>query len=180
MYKICNLKNCLLLFFIIMDFVYGNLSIFDDGKSKYNGRSKKYEKEYFALICTQEDRAKIAEIITALGTKGKIALLFNQSHYRRLGKDIEHVYPLKFLEVILTDKELKNYMRIFRKDYFKWSNFIGDFSKSLTNRVKDGSLVNFLPEFSKVVNVNVEKIKPFLSDKSDNRWEKMIDLLLSD
>lgn len=136
---------------------------------------KKPEKQsklaYGQLICTPEDVEKIHTIITAMGEKSKLALLFQKSELRELGNQITHVHPLKFLAVIFKDPQLKSHMQIVWNDYFKRNGFMEDLAPALSREAEAGKLDIYLDAFSKDVGVPKEHVKAYF-DVHD--WENFV------
>src|SRR5438105_2983812 len=87
-------------------------------------KDKVKDPTYQELVCTEQDVAKIYEIVTTIADTNKISLLFKQSHLKELGAQINHVHPLKFLSTVFTDPHLKTCMFYIWNDSFKRSGFI--------------------------------------------------------
>jgi hypothetical protein len=133
---------------------------------------------YAQLPLSDEDREKIIDLITTIGTKGKIDLLLNhKSRLEKLGDEIDaKVHPLKFLAVIFSNPQLKSTMASIRGDYFKWSNFLSGFSKKLNFEYKKGKIQKFLNDFSLEVNASSDELRQ-LFEKKD--WEGFLDYLIN-
>jgi hypothetical protein len=133
---------------------------------------------YAQLPCPEAERAKIVDLITTIGTKGKLDLLLNhKSRLEKMGNEIdEKVHPLKFLAVIFSNPQLKSYMANVRGDYFKWSNFLGGFSKKLNFEHKKGKIVKFFDDFALEVNVSSEDLRYYYEKKD---WEGFLDYLIN-
>ncbi len=132
---------------------------------------------YSQLPLTDEYRGKITDLITTIGTKGKLDLLVHhKSRLEKLGDDIdEHVHPLRFLSVIFSNPQLKSYMGEINHDYFKWSEFIKGLSKRLNVEMKKGCVLKFLDAFSLEINVPAEGVRP-LCEKGN--WEELVEYLI--
>ncbi len=126
---------------------------------------KPVELSYNDLVCTEQDRANIYEIVSTVGEKGKIALLFNQAYLREKGAQINHVHPLKFLGVIFSNPHLKMCMAYIWDDYFKRNNFLTDLSAALSREADRGKLHPYLNDFAKEVNVPPESIKGYFDSR---------------
>ena len=133
--------------------------------------SRPTESSYKELVCTDQDRENIREIISAMGEKGKLALLFQQTYLRELGTHINHVHPLKFLSVIMTDQYLKSCMTIIWNDYFKKKGLLDGLVPALSREAEKGKLQLYLPDFANEVGVLHEDLKPY-TDVYD--WENMV------
>ncbi len=160
-----SIKNSSYSYFLSKPTIAGIIKIKPD-------KSKKYKD----LQCTQEEREKIIDLFTTMGTHGKISLLVNhKSRLEQIGKDIENVYPLTLLEVIFTTPNMRKYMREVMSDYFKRTNFIDGISPSLTNESIKGKLQLFLPDFCAIIKVPHVELKKY----ADNRdWRGFIEFII--
>lgn len=136
---------------------------------------KPTEMTYKDLICTEQDQANIYEIISTMAEKGKLSLLFHQSHLRELGAQINHVHPLKFLAAIFKDPHLKSCMFYIWDDYFKRNGFLDGLGPSLTREVEKGKLHTYLSDFAKDVGVLPDLLKPYFDARD---WENMVIFLI--
>lgn len=128
------------------------------------------------LECTVDDIRKINEIISKMGEKNKVYLLLHEAYLRKIGDEVRHVHPLKFLSVILSDPYLKSCMAKFRTDFFKWHNFISDLESALDLHSSQGTLSMYVDDFAKSINVPPDGIKKYI-DKHE--WTQMIDYILA-
>ncbi|MBF8262350.1 MAG: hypothetical protein HW387_15 [Parachlamydiales bacterium] len=128
------------------------------------------------LECTVDDIQKISEIISKMGEKSKLYLLAHESYLRKIGDEVRHVHPLKFLSVALSNPYLKSCMVKFRDDYFKWHNFIIDLQDALNAHSSQGNVSKYLNDFAKTVGVAPEAIQKHV-DKRE--WVEMIDYILT-
>ena len=63
---------------------------------------------YKDLVCTEQDKAIVYEIISTMADNGKLSLLFKQAHLKEIGAQINHLHPLKFLSAIFSEPHLKS------------------------------------------------------------------------
>lgn len=131
---------------------------------------------YFELTCTEADKKNIGFIIRTMAENGKISLLFKQGELKRIGEEINHVHPLRFLGTIFSDPHLKQCMREIYTDYFKWNGFMDGLGPSLTNQASQGKLMQYLNDFAKECDVAPESISGYISSKS---WEDMVRYLMN-
>ncbi len=136
---------------------------------------------YSELPCSEEDRNKIFDLITTIGTKGKLDLLMNhKTRLERMGDEINaKVHPLKFLAVIFSNPNLKNYMNNIRGDYFKWTNFVHGLSKRINVEFKKGKVDRFIEDFSAQLNVSADDLRSFYKNGNKKDWEGFVDYLIS-
>lgn len=126
------------------------------------------------LSCTKEQKTHIHEIISTLGTQGKMSLLWQQSHLRELGDKIKDVHPLKFIAIIITDPYLKNCIGAVWQDYFKRNGFLEDLIPSINREMEKGKFQIYIPNFAQEVGVNPDHLQKFIVTKD---WENFIALL---
>ncbi len=126
---------------------------------------------YNELVCTEADRQNIAYIIRTMGENGKLSLLFKQGELKRVGSEINHVHPLKFLEAIFSTPALKDHMRKIQHDYFKWNGFLDGLVPSLNSQTDQGKLMQYVNEFAKQVDSTPEALAPYFQSRD---WEGLI------
>jgi len=133
--------------------------------------AKTQDETYEELVCTEQDQAHITEIIKTMAEYGKLTLLFKQNHLKQLGAQINHVHPLKFLEIVLVDADLKQCMREIFEDYFKRTGFLDGIGPSLTREMEKGKLTQHIESFSKTVDVSADEIRPHFQTSD---WEALV------
>ncbi len=126
---------------------------------------------YQGLVCTEQDKTTIYEIITTLAEHGKLSLLLKQSHLKGLGSQINHVHPLKFLSTIVTNPRLRECLVDIFDDYFKRNGFMDGIGPSLSREAERGKLAMYVNDFSEEVKVKKEDVEPFFR-KQD--WEGLV------
>ncbi len=114
---------------------------------------------YKDLLCTGEDRANICELFSAIGEKGEFGLLLDRTHLKQLGAQFSHVHPLKVLETIFINPEIKRSMPSIFTDYFKRSGIMNGLGPSLTREAEKGTLDKYLPDFGKELGVSVDALR---------------------
>lgn len=123
-----------------------------------------------------EDQRKIIELFTTLGSYGKVTLLFQyKDHLEQLGREIQHVHPLKLIGVIFSHANMKEYMDDIYNDYFKWKNFIDGFEPNMNHELMKNNLLQYIDDFAKDVNLNPDSIRPYFSKKD---WKGLIKYLI--
>ena len=135
------------------------------------------EISYNDLPLSDEDAQKITRLITVMGENGKVTLLFKyQKELRQIGREIEHVHPLKLMSVIMANPYLKACMKQVFSDYFKWTNFMDGIGNGLTSQHKQGKVSIYLNDFAKVFGIAPEILQKY-ADKQE--WENMILFLIN-
>ena len=123
-----------------------------------------------------KEREKIIEIMTTMGSHGNMSLLMHhQKRLRKLGKEVEHVHPLKFLGCIFSTPGMRIYMDDIYHSSFKWSNFIKGLSPNFDHELKKVNLLKYLDDFAKEVNIPKEKMIVYFQNRD---WEGFVKFLI--
>jgi hypothetical protein len=136
---------------------------------------KSTETAYKDLVCTDEHRACIHELITTMAEHGKLALLFKQNHLKGIGDRISDVHPMKFLEVIFSDPQLKGCMTTIWGDYFKRNGFMEGLGPSLSREMEKGKLMQYLSDFGTAIHVPAEQMKIYFEYMD---WDNLVLFLI--
>ncbi len=137
--------------------------------------AKPADQPYEDLVCTEQDKLTITEIITAIGENGKLGLLFMQGYLRTLGVQVDHVHPLKFLAIVFSNMQLKIYMNDLFKDYFKRNGFMEGLAPNMTREQEKGKLQQYIPHFAKELNLPSEMLRPYFQSSD---WEGLVQYLI--
>lgn len=136
---------------------------------------------YEKLSITKADAETIYEIIDTLGSSGLWKLYKIEDDMVELGTQIQHVHPLKFLEVVFTDPHLKDCMVKTEDSFFKWRGFMKGSGKSpgfIAKCEREYDKDNFAPyidDFCKAVKADPEQVRDLIERK---KWETLIRILL--
>lgn len=123
-----------------------------------------------------QDIAKIIELFTTMGNHGKIDLLMNyKSHLEQLGKEIEHVHPLKLLGIIFSTPNMKTYMDNVYNDYFKCKYFIDGLGSSMNHEITKNNLFQYVNDFALDVKADPNLVNSFLKKKD---WKGLVNYLI--
>jgi hypothetical protein len=130
---------------------------------------------YKDLVCTDEDKALMFELITTIESHAKLQLLFKIVHLKNIGAKLQHVHPLKFLAFIFTHPELKPLMSPISDDYFKWTEFLDGITPNLLRESIKGKLDSYLNDFAKEIGIAPEQIRPYFQSQD---WAHFIQFLI--
>jgi glycyl-tRNA synthetase beta subunit len=138
-------------------------------------KSKEPPRDYYAHVSTEE-KADIAYIVRTLANTSLIKILNHKSSLESAGQRVEHLHPLRFLQVIFTDEELKACMLNLQGKSWVWSDFLEGITSSLTKEAAADNLKQeHIKDFAKRVNIDVKLINPPLKKRD---WEKFVDILI--
>jgi len=126
---------------------------------------------YQELICTDQDKANIYEIITTLADNGKLSLLLKSGHLKQLGAQINHVHPLKFMSTIFSNPRLRMCMPDIFNDYFKRNGFMDGLGPSLERESDKGKLEQYITDFAAELNVMPDGLRDFFKARD---WENLV------
>lgn len=130
---------------------------------------------YKDLVCSEEDQANIYEIISTVGEKPKLKLLFHINHLKELEAKVTHVHPLKFLSTIFKNSYLKSLMYYIWNDSYKKEGFFNGLSPRLTLEAEKGKLDMHLKDFATDLGVSPESLKAYFDVRD---WENMVLFLI--
>lgn len=105
--------------------------------------------EFEDLPLQEWEKQVITFIITEMAEKNVFQLLLEKREMEKKGKKINHVHPLRFIGYVCSDTKLKKAVRVFRKNPFKWDNFINGFSGRMREEHARNNLLRFAPSFSR-------------------------------
>ncbi len=128
---------------------------------------------FSSLPITPDEMRKIFQIVHRLGTTSPIFLLPHRATLEQLGREIEHVHPLKFLEYILLHSTLRTDLDAIRSNSWIWPQFLQGLSRKLER--ERGPLASMLPGFARSLQIDPALIEPLLNS---GQWERMVFLLL--
>ncbi len=132
-------------------------------------RPQKHKKlPYHQLKCTDKDRDTIHIIISNTAERNILWLAANRSDFYRMGEEITHVHPLKFLEIIFSSPYLKQCMSKIFNDFIKHPLFMRDLAANLRAKHETGELLCHAAPFAKELDLQVEEIIPLLEDQDWN------------
>jgi hypothetical protein len=131
----------------------------------------------FSYIPNQDDKNNIAYVVKTLANKNEASLLFYKSTIESCGNKVNHVHPLKFLQVIFSDEELKVGMRNIRKKSLVWKSFRGGIVDSLSDETNVNNMrEEYLPEFAASIGIDPNIIAPLYQQRN---WREFVEALVT-
>lgn len=127
---------------------------------------------------TEAQRTDIRYIVTTLGNVPIPNLLFYKSSLEDAGDRIDSVHPLRFLEYVFTNEELKVGIRnVKAKGNWVYGDFLGGLSNSLNEESDYMNMTDeFITDFANNVQIDLASIYPIIKQR---QWGLLIDTLIS-
>lgn len=130
---------------------------------------------YDSLTPSELEKREIEDLISSMGQYGKITLLIkHKSRLEKIGDDLRHLHPYKFLSTIFANPQLKIYMKEIMQDYFKRTNFIDGLVPSIEAELVKGTIYEFLSDFCSELSLNENDVRSII-DKKD--WTRLVGYL---
>jgi hypothetical protein len=143
---------------------------------KINPSKENPNATYQDLVCTEDDKASIYEIISTMSENGKINLLLKQNRLKELGAKINHLHPMKFLTSIFGNAYLKVCMVNVYDDYFKRVGFMDGLAPSLDRTADKGKLIPYVDEFAQELGIDPDSIRWFFHLRD---WDGLVRQLIA-
>lgn len=134
------------------------------------------ELRHYEVPPTDEERELVFYVVNTLGNKSLAKVWKSKSSLKRAGDKIDHIHPLRFLEIVFTDEELKASIRNLRNRDLIWSEFKGGLFGSLAEEAKRNNLTDEqLQDFGQNIGIDITIVYPSIL-KAD--WDEMLSLLI--
>jgi len=130
---------------------------------------------FYHLSLEDWEKDEIHKLLTTLADSNLIKLALRKRSLEKLGKQINHVHPMRFISHAFSNSHLRYCMHQIRKSSFKWDGFIDGFSKRMKEEADRGNLTPYAAGFSHYLNVNVEQVRSYLEDRD---FEGLVRFLL--
>ncbi|MDP1835759.1 MAG: hypothetical protein Q8K75_07510 [Chlamydiales bacterium] len=126
---------------------------------------------------TAEDKSNISFIVKTLANHNEASLLFKKGQIEAAGARIEHIHPLKFLQMIFMDEELKVGMRNIRKKSWVWKSFRSGLCDSLNDEQRvDNMRDEYLARFCAAVDLDHNVVAGLYQQKA---WRDFVESLVT-
>lgn len=132
------------------------------------------EVTYDKLLCSEQHRAYIAELITAMKEQSWLDLFKNRKRLEFIGAQITPIHPLKFLGVIFSNPTLKAHMPVIFDDFLKRGQLLDGLGMNLSREADKGTLNKYLTPFAQEVGLSPEVIQPYFQSRN---WEGLVQML---
>ncbi|MEC7838765.1 MAG: hypothetical protein VX777_01850 [Chlamydiota bacterium] len=131
--------------------------------------------KYFDRLNHSEEQG-IRYIITTLGSKSTISLLWYRDSLEKAGNQINDVHPLRFWKEVLTDPKLKMYSR--KIGGVPKRQMVADFANSLETVARRGQLKpEYLQDFIEATGLDGNLI---YYNVNNGQWKALVELFFND
>lgn len=115
------------------------------------------------LPISYEEKRKIERILMTLSENSVFKLLFEKKHLERLGHEVNHVHPIRFLGTVFSDQRLVYCLYRIRSSSFKWDGFVEGFSERFKEEIRANNVNQYIPSFAAYLNVKPEVIQSYIN-----------------
>lgn len=130
---------------------------------------------YDSLTITSAQKEAVYKLISTLGNRGAMSLMFQRSNLEKTGNEIQDVHALRFFGTVFSNPTLKECMRKIKKSSLKWNSFLEGYGKKLDSAANRNDLIKYVPGFSKQVQADPQAVTNYL-EKRD--WEGFLIYLM--
>lgn len=133
-------------------------------------------REYSAGV-SAEQQEDIRFILKTLANSSILKIGASETNLKKAGDRIDYVHPLRFLEFVFTDEELKVCMHNLQGRNWVWKEFvsgiIGSFNEEHSKgNIKPDQIANFI----KTLNISPSVVNPSIQNQ---RWTELIETLIA-
>lgn len=132
----------------------------------------------YEVLPTESVKQDIRYILKALAEKSLTSLWGLKSKLEAAGNRIDHLHPLRFLEFIFKEDELKVHIyNIKKRGSWVWNEFIKGFKDTFQEEFDIGNLhEEFLQDFVKNIDIELSLVFECYQSK---RWEEFVKTLIA-
>lgn len=131
----------------------------------------------YAAPVTSEEKKDMRYLLKNMATNSWTQLLSNSSAMNKAGDRIDHVHPLRFLQTIFADEELKGCLHAIRDRSIVWKKFFSGLSDTLQEEANRNNVLPYATDFATSLNINPGPIQKLIQEQ---KWSKLVDQLLKD
>ncbi len=139
-------------------------------------KSKQRQQRNYGAMVSPSEKENIRFIIRSLAKHNWSQLAKEESSLKKAGDKINHIHPLRFLQCVFTDEELKVGLFVIRNKSLVWSQYYDGLKKSLNDESDLNNLLQFAPDFANNIGVNLNVVMPYVQTR---QWSGLIDVLIN-
>lgn len=135
----------------------------------------------YSIPVTPEEKNIIATIVNTLGTKNTAEIWKSESYLTKIGAEIEHIHPFRFLLTVFTDEQMKASIQAIERGIFGplvWKKFFDNgLKKSLEYESNRNNLKQeYIDDFSAQIGIDSSIISPAIHN---HQWKQLVSILIS-
>jgi hypothetical protein len=131
---------------------------------------------YQLLPISPSEKQLIAKLLTTMADNNVFQLLLEKGRLEKIGKNIHHIHPMRFLGTVFTDRHLSTCMREIRKSHFKWDGFMDGFAERMKGEAARGNLIPYVAGFASEVHRDADMILSYINSLN---FEGLVKFLIS-
>lgn len=144
--------------------------------AKVSKAVKNAPRNYYTPLTASESE-DIAYILRTLATNTLLKINSYKSSIKKAGDRVEHLHPLKFLQCIFGNEELKVHIRNIYGRSWVWKEFLGGITRSLKDEsAVDNVKIEYVQDFANQIKIDANLIIPSIQGQ---RWEELVDILIA-
>ncbi len=141
----------------------------------YNSGMMENKEPYQQLVVSPTDAERIRSLVKTIASESLTELFLKRKQLKKMGTQIHHVHPIRFLGIIVSDPNLKSGMIAIEKSFFKWSSFIQGLSERLNEEYDHSNLAPYIPGFCDTIKANPIQVQTFMKQK---KWSELVKYLI--
>ncbi len=134
------------------------------------------ENPYELLSITAQEKQLISKLLTTMADNNVFQLLIEKGRLEKIGKNIHHIHPMRFLATVFSDQQLTECMREIRRSHFKWDGFMDGFAQRMKGEAAKGNLAPYVPGFASEVHRDPEVILSYILSQN---FEGLVKFLIA-
>jgi hypothetical protein len=119
---------------------------------------------YEKLLISAMEKQKIGNLLITMADNNVFQLLFEKKRLEKLGREINHVHPIRFLGAVFSDPSLVNCMYEIRRSGFKWDGFIDGFSQRFKEELHNKNIEAYIPGFAASLGLEEKNIMSYVKN----------------
>jgi hypothetical protein len=119
--------------------------------------------QYYNLALSEHDKKNIRKLITTMADKNVFQLLLEKKELEKIGRQIRHVHPLRFLGYICSEGGLRRALKTVSNNHFKWSSFIDGFKDKMKDESRRGQIMPFLGGFAEHLRIDAHSVSSYVN-----------------
>ncbi len=132
-------------------------------------------RDYNHLV-TPTEKNDIAYIINTMGMSSLISIAAHRQDLKDAGARVDHIHPLRWLQTIFTDDQMKTSLHAMRNRGWIWGEFFNGTKNSLEEEsARNNMKPEYIQDFARNVNIDPALITPSIQARN---WEQFIQILI--